>query len=85
MIGQWLREIQKITDVFLSFCLLISFVWFMFFFNLGFFCDFFLVLYFFYIHSEFVFGIFDTSGSMIPLFVPGIEGGPLSVTEEKKG
>ena len=40
---------------------------------------------FFYLFYIQIFSrLFDTSGSMIPLSVPEIEGGPLSVTEEEK-
>ena len=37
-----------------------------------------------YFFSTIFSGRFDTSGSMIPLSVSEIEGGPLSVTEEEK-
>ena len=38
----------------------------------------------FFFKSEFVLGCFDTSGSIIPLSVPEIEGGTLSVTEKEQ-
>ena len=48
--------------------------------------DFFLIflIFFYSFYSEFFPGRFDTSGSMIPHLVPKIEGGTLSVMEEKE-